>query len=114
MLDLAEQLFQCFVNEEYSDPQARQFLWAIYEGIRRVDPMGNRFSGHTARKKHKCTRGCVIREGDEYFHAHNGIAWGSEIKLCARCMSMILYYADVQSLKPFMYTHWDNDKQQPV
>ena len=43
-----------------------------------------------ANKEHECTRGCAIKAGEHYFD--------SDMKVCARCMAMILFFNNVEAL----------------
>lgn len=116
LITLSECLWSAFIHDPYGSrsPQDHRQMWAIREGVRRLDPTGYRWSSPEARKDHECERGCNIRRGEEYFKLANGSAWGSELKFCAACMAMILYAADVAKEPAHIYTHWDEETHNPV
>jgi hypothetical protein len=96
-------------------PQEERQMWAIREGIRRVNPSYYYdFGQRQARKDHQCIRGCEIKNGDTYFYYKHQPGYDQIIKLCPRCMTMILYFLKVDRMKPEMYTHWDEVKHEPV
>jgi hypothetical protein len=65
-----------------------------------------------ANKDHECSRGCAIRAGDFYF-IHSG--GGSDgMKMCARCMAMVLYFKNVDGLSAYRYSGWDWEHQEPA
>ena len=102
---MGEVLFDLFANEKLNDAQEERNLWAVYEGMRRLDPLGRRWRELTARKEHDCIRGHLINSGQTYFAYNNG-GFGNDLKLCAGCMSMTLYFLGVNKLPPSMFTHW--------
>jgi hypothetical protein len=107
-------LHEAFLNQWVS-PQEGSRLWAIEEGLRRIDPLQLQWRGVDARKNHICVRGCAIKDGDEYFQKRHGYGgWGSDLKFCAACTAMILYCRDVDALPSAYFTHWDTEQQQPV
>lgn len=110
---MSEILFDLFANEGMRDPQEEENLWAVREGMRRLDPVGYLWRDVTARKDHECTRGHTIQAGQTYYVYNNG-GYGNDLKLCAGCMSMTLYFAKVDELPPAMFTHWDYDQKKPV
>jgi hypothetical protein len=115
--DLRGCLFDAFVDPHYRDPQGQELMWAIREGLARFKlPMGplSNWSETKARKDHECVRGCTIKVGDTYFRYITGPAWGDHLSICADCMAMILYFAEVDKLPPYMSTHWDFATQQPI
>ncbi|MBI5841249.1 MAG: hypothetical protein HZB19_14215 [Chloroflexi bacterium] len=110
---LNEVLFDMFANETMLKPQENKNLWAIYEGIQRLDPIGLTWTTVTARKKHECIRGHEIKEGDVYCK-HNVGGWGSDWKFCVGCMAMLLYFWKVDELPLSMFTHWNYEEGRPV
>ncbi len=115
--DLRDCLFDAFANSDCCDPQDQQQMWAIQEGLNRhqeFSPAMRDCQETKARKKHRCERGCAIKEGDAYFRYITGPAWGDHLSICAGCMAMILYFAEVDKLPPYMSTHWDFATQQPI
>jgi hypothetical protein len=111
---IQETLWDMFVRDDFRDPQDRQYIWATYEGLKRIDPLQYRFKETKAQKDHECERGCLIKNGDKYYQHIVGAAWGSELKLCAGCMAMILYFLDMEKYRPYIYTHWHFGKQEPI
>jgi len=109
-----ECLFDAFANIGYSDPQALRQLWAIREGLRRVDPGGYHWREVQARKEHDCMRGHEIHRGETYFQYQIGAGWGNDWKFCAGCMAMILYFQQVDQLGAVWFTHWDRETEGPV
>ena len=47
-------------------------------------------------KDHKCARQCLIKSGEHYFIS--GFGQSDYMKLCARCMAMVLYFNNVEAL----------------
>lgn len=113
-ISLQECLFSVFVNSAYNDAQEYRRLWAIHEGLRRIEHAYGEWRNVKARKQHKCMRGCPINEGDIYFHHAIGVGWGDVWKFCAGCMAMILYFKEVDQLPPVHSTHWDVAQEKPV
>jgi hypothetical protein len=111
---LRECLFSAFANPGYYDPQAPHQLWAIREGLRRIDPHGYGWREVQARKEHDCMRGHTIRPGEVYFHHLVGGGWGSEWKFCAGCVAMILHFREADKLPTQWFTHWDRQAERPV
>lgn len=111
---LRDCLFAAFANPEYYDPQGPHQLWAVREGLRRVDPRGLERREVQARKGHECIRDHTIRPGEVYFHREVGGGWGSEWKFCAGCTAMILYFQGVDKLPIQWSTHWDRQADRPV
>ena len=111
---LSDCLFGAFANWHYDNPQDAQQMWAIIEGINRIDPYHLEWQPTKARKEHECIRGCRIEEGHIYFKREIGAGWGSEWKVCAGCMAMILYYKEVYNLPRYIYSHWNIDNSKPV
>lgn len=114
-------LFDAFANQYLPEgnpfrrnPQDERFMWAIQEGIRRIDRYLVNWSAHQANKNHECIRGCQIKIGDMYFHSSYGSSFTDYLKLCAGCMAMLLYFMDVEKLPPYLYTHWDRTKGEAV
>lgn len=115
LIDFKECLFEAFIDNEMYNPQSKQRIWAIYEGLCRIDSAHTQWSViDSARKSHDCIRGHLIKVGDTYFHYQVFGAWGSDWKLCAGCMAMILYFQEVDKLKPYMFTHWGIENNQPI
>ncbi len=68
-----------------------------------------------ARKEHECVRGCKIKRGDVYFRMPLGGGWGNELKACAGCIAMILYFQGIHKLtEDVFHTHWSLEKETPV
>ena len=86
----------------------------MHEGLRRVDPLRVDWHEVKANKDHTCVRGCAIQRNDVYFKLQNGAGWGSELKVCAGCLAMILFFKQVEDLPPGMKTHWDVVEQRAV
>ncbi len=105
-------LWNAFANY---DPQEDMHMWAIYEGVARLGRISRQqWRDVKARKKHECTRGCKIKNGHVYFQMQLGGGWGYDLKICAGCMAMILYFQQTYNLPPYFHTHWDNSKNEPV
>jgi hypothetical protein len=113
-ITLSQCLLDAFANSAYYPPQDRRQMWAIREGLGRIDPWENKWRAVSARKQHQCERGCSIENGHAYFQQAFGGGWGSELKLCAGCMAMILYYLEVDKLPRRRFTHWDPQAKEPV
>ena len=111
---LSDSLWGAFANPEYSPPQAPEQIWAIREGLHRSDPMRVEWHEVKANKDHICTRGCAIKRNEVYFKLQSGAGWDGELKVCAGCLAMILYFKQVHELPPYMKTHWDVAEQRPV
>jgi hypothetical protein len=114
LIDISECLFHAFANPDYSDPQDEQQMWAIREGVKRIDRYSREWHKVRARKEHECERGCKIRKRDTYFSFSTGPGWGTELKFCAGCTAMILYFREVEKLPPYVYSHWDRETKKPV
>lgn len=114
LISLMDCLLDAFANEHFCNPQEERQMWAIYEGLRRVEPGSFSWSAPNARKEHKCERGCSIKPGEIYFKAQIGYGYGSNLKLCAGCMAMVLYFMDVDKYPPRIETHWDAFDKTPV
>lgn len=110
---LRDTLFDIFANEYMCDAQKAENLWAVREGVRRIDNVGLLWKVTTARKEHECIRGHIIKHGDAYCE-HNMGGFGNNWKFCAGCMSMLLYFWKVEDLPAYMFTHWDWEQQCPV
>ena len=114
---LDESLFEAFTYP-YCDPQSESITWAIVEGIRRLQELGGNDRRwemvSKARKEHECARGCQIEQGEAYYKYRLGAGFGDELKFCAGCMAMILYYKQVQNLPLYMDTHWDVENAEAV
>jgi hypothetical protein len=111
---MREVLFDCFANPRYCRAQEDRNIWAIYEGIRRIDPHQFTWSSSRARRDHTCERGCEIHDGEVYFKYQVGTGWGEHLKLCAGCTAMILYFAGAEKLPAYSATHWDAEKEETV
>jgi hypothetical protein len=59
-------------------------------------------------------RGHKIRQGDRFIKYNEGRGWGNGLDLCLGCISMILYFKEVDELPPIAYTYWDFDESKPV
>ena len=114
LVSITDCVFDAFANENYGDPQEHRQLWAIQEGIDRIESYPSSWREVTARKKHECIRGCEIEDRNVYFQLPTGGGWGTEWKFCAGCVAMILYFKEVEKLPPCFYTHWDEEVQAPV
>src|SRR3972149_1508007 len=102
---LHECLFECFAYTDFRNPQDAERLWAIREGIGRVNQHRVEWRAVTARKDHECMRGCAIKRNETYFqYALSGVSWGGEWKFCAACMAMILYFKGVEHMPPVFDT----------
>lgn len=112
---LEDCLFDAFANSDWDNPQEESQLWAIREAASRggYTELG-RFQDTTARKKHECVRGCKIKSNDTYFKMQIGAAWDANIKYCAGCVAMIMYFREVWKLPRYIYTHWDEVEKRPV
>ena len=108
-----ECLWSAFANY---DPQEPQLFWAIRECVRRIKKYdGQMWREVSARKKHRCERGCKIKPGDSYFqYPTGGGGWGDNLKVCAGCLAMILYFQRTFLLPPHFHSHWDWDNKEPV
>jgi hypothetical protein len=89
-------------------------MWAILEGMQRIDPVSHSWRSVNARKDHKCIRGCHIKDGNIYFKRMIGAGWGDDWKFCAGCMAMILYFMEVDKMPVYSNTHWDVVAKEPV
>lgn len=107
-------LFNMFANEDYTDAQKEENLWALYEGIHRLNHQQYDWQDVRANKDHECIRGHPIKVRDVYFKRLISGGWGSDWKFCAGCMAMILYFKEVDQLPPDMFTHWDWQEKEPV
>ena len=98
------------------NPQDNRFMWAIWEGLERLNVFTPPWRSVSAYKDHKCVRNCPIAEGDSYFIKNDGLPVGYPglPKFCAGCMAMILYFKKVYDLPAIRYTHWDMEKKAPV
>ena len=63
-----------------------------------------------ANKDHECVRGCSIKSSEQYFKS-DGSSVG--LKMCARCMAMVLFFKNVDELKPCHYLGWDGRRSAP-
>ncbi len=113
-LDIRRCLFDAFANADVCDPQKPRQMWAIIEGMRRIDLTGFTWSDPRADKEHTCVRGRTIKSDQTYFKLATGGGWGSEPKFCAGCMAMILYFKEVDKLPPDTNAYWDSQANQPV
>jgi hypothetical protein len=113
---IRECLFYAFADY-YHDSQDQEQMWAIREGMDRLQessPAMRNWRETQARKDHGCERGCPIKKGDTYFRYILGPGWGHHLNICAGCMAMILYFAEVDKLPPHISTHWDFADQRPI
>jgi len=79
---LRECLFAAFADFGYSDPQAPRQLWAIREGLRRIDPDRYWWQEVRARKEHDCmqaTRSTVGRPISSTGSGPDGATTGSSV-----------------------------------
>lgn len=111
-LSLDECLQRAFLNPDYVDPMAERQIWAVIEGVNRLNPY--EWAITDARKKHECIRGCEIKANGIYFKRAIGRGWGSDWKICAGCMAMILHFKEVDKLPTYMFSHWDFEAEKPV
>jgi hypothetical protein len=103
-ISLEDAHFSLFANPDFVEPQTDRYLWAVHEGMRRLNPFGYVWQDVTAYKKHECIRGHRIKTGDVYF-AEGRVGYGNTVKLCAGCMAMFLYYRDLENLPAQLFTH---------
>jgi len=99
------------------NPQEDRQMWAIQEGLRRIHDQPtceHRWRSVSARKVHKCLRGCKIHPGDIYFREDYVSSYGTGPAVCAGCMAMILYYQQVYNLPVCFQSHWDMQKEEAV
>jgi hypothetical protein len=113
-ISLQDCLFRAFANATSAQPQESRQMWAIHEGLRRIERGYGPWRSVDARKEHKCIRCHLIKNGDVYFQHDIGRGWGSAWKFCAGCMAMILYFMEVDKLPPYLDTHWDLEQERPV
>jgi hypothetical protein len=73
---LSQCLLDAFANSDYYPSQDRRQMWAIREGLGRVDPWRDKWRAVSARKQHQCERGCPIENGHTYFQRAHGAGWG--------------------------------------
>ena len=111
---LSNCLFNAFANRHFYNPQDDQHLWAIYEGLRRIDLRSFNWEALNARKEHECVRRCRIKPGEIYFKNKVGGGYSGYLKLCAGCMAMVLYFMNIEEYAPQMYTHWDIVDERPI
>ena len=104
---LSDSLWGAFANPDFNPPQAPEQIWAMREGLRRIDPWRIDWREVKANKDHACTRGCAIKRNEVYYQLQSGGGWGSELKVCAGCLAMILFFKQVAVLPLSMKTHWD-------
>ena len=99
----------------YGSSQEDRYIWAVSEGAERIAPYSNQVWLHTqARKKHECIRDCEILPGHIYFRLQTGGGWGNELKICVKCLAMILYFQKAYNLPTNFFTHWDFEEDDPV
>jgi hypothetical protein len=113
---LEDCLIDAFANRNFFNPQEDRYMWAIHEGLRRLNLWTPPWRRVQARKIHKCVRNCTISDGDIYF-MESGMdlsSYQDVAKYCAGCMAMILYFKEVGNLPPNLYTHWDDEKKAAV
>ena len=107
-------LFDAFANTSYCNPQDKRSMWAIIKELQRLDLYFDRWKPTNSRKEHRCVRGCLIEEGHIYFRHETGPGWGDNLKVCASCTAMILYFKGVPDLHPRAYSYWDIETESPV
>lgn len=99
------------------DPQKDRQMWAIQEGVRRMQHQPtceHRWKAVSARKEHECLRGCKIRGGDIYFREDYVSSYASGPAVCAGCMAMILFYQQAYNLPVVFRSHWDIEQRDAV
>jgi len=109
ILDIKECLFDAFANSTFYNAQDERQMWAIREGIERIDRYNVEWRSVTAKKEKECLRNCKISCNDIYFARR--ISGG---KFCAGCTAMILYLRDVHKLPPVTATHWNTAVGRPI
>ena len=113
--DVEDCLFFVLADIGSCDPQEPSRMWAILEALERLKILDSSWRSVTAYKDHKCIRGCSIQEDRTYFHKKFGSGgWSDRIKICARCMAMILYFKEVHHLPYRIHTHWDIENRKAV
>lgn len=98
------------------NPQDDRLMWAILEGLRRLNIWKPPWRSVQAHKEHKCVRKCSIAAYDIYFLEDAGqvLDYSTAPKFCPGCMAMILYFKEVYDLPPISYTHWNMEMKKPV
>jgi hypothetical protein len=89
-----------------------EVLWAIREGIRRIDPNCNDWREVRANKAHECVRECRTERYTSY--STDDVITCQGLRICAGCMAMVLYFKKAYHLPPEIYTHWDYAEHKPV
>jgi len=107
-------LFNLFANEKYADPQENKNVWAINEGISRLNMRRYEWQTVKAQKEHECIRGHKIKVSDIYCKNSAGGGWGNDWKFCLSCAAMILYFLDVEKMPPYTSTHWNYAENESV
>lgn len=122
-ISLEDSLWQSMVylpDDEWPsgrNPQDDSQIWAIREGIRRlqrVPSSEHQWRGIRSRKEHECIRGCKIHEREVYYRETYPLFSDDGPPLCAGCMAMILYYQQVYHLPVVAWSHWDNEEETAV
>ena len=65
-----------------------------------------------ANKEHRCARGCSIKAYEYYFIESGEDTDG--LKMCAKCMAMVLLFKNVDRLPGYRYSAWDPGHEEPV
>lgn len=120
-------LFSIFTDSPYSNFRLPEHMWAVVEALNRVmlstKPLEAQlwregdgwlfWRIRKANKDHECARGgCNIKNGEFYF-IHSGDDSTDGMKLCARCMALVLYFRNVEKLKPYHFIGWDYEHCEP-
>jgi hypothetical protein len=111
ILDLRECLMIAFTSQPNFDPQDDECFWAIIEGLARWDKK-NEWQEVRARKMTRCVRGCKIEVGHTYFR-HTPLK-SPDVRFCAACTAMILFFNRVWELPVALYVAWDPERQETV
>jgi len=65
-----------------------------------------------ANKEHRCARGCSIKASEYYFIESGEDTDG--LKMCAKCMAMVLFFKNMDRLPGYRYSAWDPGHEEPV
>jgi hypothetical protein len=106
-------LFNAFANEYWTKSREDEELIkeANREGLIRLknlDPFWQDWREVTANKEHQCERGCQIKSRDQYFQYKTGVGRGEHLKICKRCMAMLLYFSKAQNLPVSRIAGWSD------
>ena len=111
---LNEIWFDMFANETYANLQEDKNVWAIGEGIHRLNQQRYEWQMVKAQKEHECIRGHKINAWDYYCKRNVGAGWGSDWKFCLGCAAMLFYFLKVEEMPPYGSTHWNYEEKKPV